>query len=139
MPKLTDEELQKLVEQQLKSGAAPGTTPDTDEYLYGLLFNALSTEPSLPSASSHLAENVVSRIEHQKSSKETLNYSLAIAAVIIGSILFTGIALLTISPHTLYRIVNDIYFYKWIIAFIIAAVTVIEVVDNKVVRKQAIY
>jgi hypothetical protein len=135
MKALSEEEIQELLEQQLKEGGMrelPGT--DKDAALYQLLFSALATEPEV-SQHSDLADAVVKQIKIREQKAESLRYNMIIAAVLLAGIIAAYFSISYISPAVLEPTLNFIVTYKWIFAFVIFCIGLIEMADRKLVTQ----
>ena len=133
MKALSEEEIQQLLEQQLKEGGMqelPGN--DNDTALYRLLFTALAAEPEVPQHSD-LADAVVKQIKMRQQKAESLRYNIVIAAVLIAGIIGAYFSIGYVSPAALKPALNFIVTYKWIFAFIIFCFGLIEIADRKLV------
>lgn len=133
MKALNEEEIQQLLEQQLKEGGVqelPGSDEDTT--LYRLLFTALATEPEV-SRDSDLADAVVKQIKIREQKAESLRYSIIIAAVLIAGVIAAYFSIGYVSPAALKPTLNFILLYKWIFLFIIFCFGIIEIADKKLV------
>ncbi len=133
MKALSDEEIQQMLEQQLKEGGMqelPGS--DKDAALYQLLFTALAAEPET-SKSFDLAEAVVKQIKTRAQKAESLRYNMLIAAVLVAGIIGAYFSISYVSPAVVEPALNFIITYKWIFAFIIFCFGLIETADKKLV------
>jgi hypothetical protein len=133
MKALSEEEIQQLLEQQLKEGRMqelPGN--DRDTALYQLLFTALAAEPET-SKNIDLAEAVVKQIKMRQQKAESLRYSMVIAAVLVAGIIGAYFSINYVSPTVVEPALNFMITYKWIFAFVIFCVGLIEIADRKLV------
>ena len=133
MKALSEEEIQELLEQQLKEGGMrelPGT--DKNAELYHLLFTALSAEPEV-SRHSDLADAVVKQIKTREQKAESLRYSMIIAGVLIAGVIAAYFSISYVSPTALKPALSFIITYKWIFAFVIFCFGLIEIADRKLV------
>ena len=133
MKALSEEEIRRLLEQQLKEGGMqelPGN--DNDTALYRLLFTALAAEPEVPQHSD-LADAVVKQIKMRQQKAESLRYSLVIAAVLVAGITGAYFSINYVSPAVVEPALNFMITYKWIFAFVVFCVGLIEIADRKLV------
>jgi len=133
MKDLNEEDIQRLLEQQLKEGGMqelPGG--DKDAALYQLLFTALADEPGTLQ-NSGLAEAIVKQIKINEQKAESLRYNMLIAAVIITGLLSSYFAISYINAAVLQSALNFMEGYKWIFIFIIFCFGFIEIADKKLV------
>ena len=138
MKKLSEEDITRLIAEQLTEDKVHGATPDGgDEELYQVLFTALADEPFAP-ANPNLANAVVQQINLEEQKAEARRYVMAIAAVIIVGILISYISINYISPDFLSSIANLVLPYKWIILFVIACFSLIEIADKNLVKRKLV-
>ncbi len=129
----SDEEIQQLLEQQLKEGGLhelPGS--DEDSTLYRLLFTALAAEPEV-SRHSDLAKAVVKQIKTREQKAESLRYGVIIATVLVTGVIGAYFSISYVSPAIVGPALNFILAYKWIFAFIILCFGLIQIADKKLV------
>jgi hypothetical protein len=97
MESLDDEEIQRLIEEQLKTHGVPDVSEkDEDARLYRLLFTELKNDPANAKAS-QLAERVVGQIWLKQDRTEQIGYAVSIFAVFLlisglvyGALVFTN-------------------------------------------------
>jgi len=133
MKALSEQEIQELLEQQLKEGGMrelPGS--DKNEELYHLLFTALAAEPEV-SQHGDLADAVVKQIKIRVQKAESLRYNMIIAAVLIAGVIAAYFSISYVSPTALKPALSFIITYKWIFAFVIFCFGLIEIADRKLV------
>jgi hypothetical protein len=138
MEELNEEEIQRLLEQQLKEGGMqelPGSNKDAG--LYQLLFAALADEPGTLQ-NSGLAEAVVKQIKINEQKTESLRYNILIAAVLVAGLLSSYFAISYLNPAVLQSALIFIEAYKWIFIFIIFCFGIIEIADKSLVKRSLV-
>jgi hypothetical protein len=129
----SEEEIQQMLEQQLKEGRIhelPGSNEDTA--LYRLLFTALADEPETLQ-NIDLAEAVVKQIKAREQKAESFRYIMVIATVLIAGAIGGYFSIIYFNPAFLNPVLNFILLYRWIFIFIIFCFGIIEIADKKLV------
>lgn len=133
MKKLTDEQIQKLVEQQQTDqveGEAAG-----DLHMYRLLFDALKEEPE-GGLSVNFAGRVAQEAFVQAEQRQNKRY-LLLQLLSIGLTLPLLIFVLFIyQPELTHTLISYIYEARWIVVFTILMFTLIQIADYSLVRSQ---
>ena len=130
--KLTDEEIQQLLEKGLSPNHTPGAS-ENDLKAYQLLFDALKKEP--PGGLPHdFAAKLARRVQAQKSRAADIKFYLL--AVIIPVAVLAGacavFALLGNKPAT--EMADAILQYKWPFIFVLSAFLLVQYLDQKLVK-----
>jgi len=138
MKALNDEEIKRLLEEQLTEDEKQGSPrSEKDVALYQILFTALADEPANLKHNG-LAEAVLAQIKVKQQRAEALRYSMLIAAVIVGGLIFTYFAIAYMSPTLLSPALSFIYTYKWIFIFIALCIASIEIADKNLVKRKLV-
>jgi len=132
---MDDEEIQRLIEQQLKGiQVSVNLENDKDTKLYRLLFTELSHDPSILK-DSPLAQSVVHQIQMEQEKWEHFYYTLIIAAVaiFIGSLTYLALAM---NNSNLLNIIGQFLISnKTVCLFIMVCFCLIQVLDKYLVKK----
>ena len=132
---MDDEEIQRLIEQQLK-GTQVSTKPedDKDAVLYRLLFKELSYYP-FEIKGNQLAENVVRQIQMKQEKWEQIYYMLFIFALTLFISGLTYYALLMDNSALINTITQFLLSNRVICLFIVLCFGLIQVLDKFLVNR----
>jgi Ca2+/Na+ antiporter len=135
MESLDDEEIQRLIEQQLK-GIQGSVKPedDKDAVLYRLLFKELANNP-FEIKGNQLAENVVRQIQMKQETWEQIYYVLFIFSLILTVSGLTYYALLMDNIALLSEISQFLLSNRVICLFIVLCFGLIQVLDKVLVNR----
>ena len=134
MESTNDEEIQRLIEEQLKGNRFHDNTEDKEANLYQLLFTELVKEP-LEIKDGQLAENVVGQILTKQERREKINYGLVIVGLV--SLVF-GLSYFTmarVDNATLNTLIHFLIANKIILFFIFFTFCLIEILDKRLVKR----
>ena len=134
MESMDDEEIQRLIEEQLKGTEFPGRSEDKDLNLYRLLFMELKKEP-LEMKDIKLTENVIGKILVEQDRWERIYYGLVIAVVIILVSGLTYFVMERTDSVTLNAITDFLIANKVICFFILSTFCLIQVLDKYLVKR----
>jgi hypothetical protein len=131
---MDDEEIQRLIEEQLKGTELPRRSEDKDLNLYRLLFMELKKEP-LEMKDMKLTENVIGKILVEQDRRERIYYGLVIAVVIILVSGLTYFVMERTDSVTLNTITDFLIANKVICFFILSTFCLIQVLDKYLVKR----
>ena len=130
MENLDDEEIQRLIEAQLKIPGAPvGGEKYGDAELYRLLFKELENTP-ITKKGSQLAERVVRRVRLKKERWDRISYSVSILAIFLSISGLVYAALAWTNAALPGEIARVFVAYKSICLFIVLAFCAIQFLDR---------
>ncbi len=134
MKKLTDEEIQKIIEDQ-QYDKAGGQGEEEDLHAYRLLFEALDEAPA-DSLSLHFADRVAHKALIQAEQRQNLRY-LLLQLLSISVAWPVSIVLLFIYQPVIYQQLSGyLYENRWIVIFSVLMYTLIQIVDYGLVRSR---
>jgi hypothetical protein len=133
MMKLTDEELQKLLESKSFSHASLDVNEDAK--LYELVFEELSKEPDyvLPEGFSY---TVTEKIWQQHRRKSLITPNAVLFASILAALLISAGTILYINAAMLVDVLTVLIQFKWIILFSLMVLILIEIGDRFLIRRR---
>ena len=133
---MDDEEIQRLIEQQLK-GIPVSTKPgeDSKAQLYKLLFTELAHDP-LEIKDSNLAEIVVRQIQLKQEKSEQFYNIVVIVAISIFIAGLTYLALTLNNSSLLNPIAQFLISQKTVCLFILICFCLIQVLDKYLAKKK---
>jgi len=134
MENMDDEEIQRLIEEQLKGKIPPGRSEDNDKNLYRVLFAELAKEPS-EIKNWQLAEKVIEQILTARERREQIYYGLVIVAIMF---LVSGLTYLTmerVDSSTLNTISHFVIANKVVLFFIFFTFCLIQLLDKYLVKR----
>src|SRR5690606_14217028 len=112
MKKLTDEEIQRLVEEGKKKPSRQITVDnDEDQKLYTFLFEELGGKPAV-GLSPHFSGKVVEKIQARKEFKRTLSYFGFIAGFVFLCLLSMGATIVYMDAEVGRNIMIHLFDYK---------------------------
>jgi hypothetical protein len=133
MKKLTDEEIQKLLEQNLN---IPGDElgDNDDVKAYQLLFDGLKQEPEtgLPY---NFAKKVVGQIQSAKNRRQDVKLYWLMGVAVILMFITAAVFMAAYNYTDTIKLVSVLNTYKWIIVFVVVVILGVQYFDQRLVRK----
>jgi len=131
--KLTDEEIQQLLEKGLSPSNTAGAS-ENDLATYQLLFDALKKEPP-----GGLPYNFTAKLTHQLQVRKNraADIKFYLLAITIPVVLLGGACALFIllGNKAAVQMANDLLRYKWPFIFVLSAFLVVQYLDQKLVKE----
>ena len=136
MKKLTDEEIQRLVEEGMKKPSVQiSADNDEDQKLYTFLFEELGRKPAV-GLSPHFSGKVVEKIQARKEFKRTLSYYGFIIGFILSCLVSMGATIAYMDADVGRNIMTQLIEYKWTILFGIGIFFIIQFLDQILVKNK---
>ncbi len=133
MKKLTDEEIQKLLESKSYDAISPDLTGEAK--LYELVFKELSKEPDF-TLSEDFSYKVTDKIWQQNSLYRFLTPKMIVWISVISALLISTGVILYLNIAIITDIATLLLNYKWIILFGLAVLALVEACDQLLVRRR---
>jgi hypothetical protein len=133
MKKLTDEEIQKLLDS--KSATIPSDLAG-EAKLYELVFAELNKEPDfrLPEDFSY---KVTGKIWQQNSEEKRVTPNLLLVISIVSALLISTGVMLYLNNTVITNLVTLLLDYKWIVLFGLIILALVEACDRLLVRRRS--
>jgi hypothetical protein len=133
MKKLTDEEIQKLLEQSLN--IPDELDGDDDTKAYQLLFDGLREEPEagLPY---NFSKKVVAQVQHARNHRQDVKLYVFMAIGIVFGVAIVAAFIAVFNYKAGVQLVTILDTYKWVVIFMIAGVLGIQYLDQGLLKKR---
>jgi sterol desaturase/sphingolipid hydroxylase (fatty acid hydroxylase superfamily) len=133
MKKLTDEEIQKLLEENLST---PGDdfAEDDDIKAYQFLFESLKEEP-LTGLPYNFSKKVSAQIKVANNRRQDVKLYFFVTIAIMLTVAIVAGFMAVFNYKSTLQLVNVIGTYKWVILFILAGIVAVQYADQKVVKR----
>lgn len=133
MKKLTDDELQKLLEESIH--LPDELDGDDDAKAYQFLFDGLKEEPEagLPY---NFSKKVVAQVQHARNRRQDVKLYVFMTIGIVFGIAVVAAFIAAFNYKAGVQLVNILDTYKWVVVFMITGVLGIQYLDQGLLKKR---